>query len=272
MKQLLIILLGLFLTTSVFAQEKEVHAYKYKYTSDDDEQLKIVCEVEDGVCHIVLTEDGDTQEFEFFIDDLEDIGETLKEILGEADINLNLNIDDIPDIDDISDIDKHRMMMMGFSKGAWLGVYLQPLTEQLYDYFRVEDGKGVLISEVVKDSPADKAGLKAGDVIIAVGDEEIEEQDDVVEEIREREEGDEVDIVVVRKGRKKTLTAELSARATDMPQEFFMMKPGMEKQHKEMMKMLPPLGKHQDNMKSDIEELRKELDELRKEMEKLKKD
>ena len=270
MKQLLTIILGLILTTSVFSQEKEVRIYKYNFSSEDDEQVKIVCEVEDGICHIVVTNNGNIQEFDFSIDDFDDIGGDLSEILGEIDLNLNLNFTDIPNIDGSPDMDKH-FMMTGTSQGIWLGIYLQPLTEQLRDYFRVKDGKGVLISEVVEDSPADEAGLKAGDVIIAVGDEDIEGQDDVVEAIREREEGEEVEIVVVRKGRKKTLTAELTARERDMPKELFMMKPGMGKQHKMMMKMMPPFGKHHNNMKGDLEELRKEMEELKMEMEKLKK-
>jgi len=271
MRKMIPILLGLFLTTSVFAQEEEVNTYTYKYTSDDNDQVKITCEVEDGIYHIVLTEDGNRQEFEFSKDNLDDIGKSLKEILADADINLNLNITDIPDIDDIPDMDKHRMMMR-MSSDTWLGVYLQPLTEQLRDYFRVKDDAGVLISEVVEDSPADKAGLKAGDVIIAVGDEEVEEQDDIIEEIREREEGEVVEIVVVREGRIKTFTAELATRETDMHQELFMMKPGMEKQHKKMMKIMPHFGKKHDGMKEELEEMRKELDELRKEMEEMKKE
>ena len=55
MKQLLTIILGLILTTSVFSQEKEVRIYKYNFSSDDNEQVKIVCEVGDVICHIVLT-------------------------------------------------------------------------------------------------------------------------------------------------------------------------------------------------------------------------
>jgi C-terminal processing protease CtpA/Prc len=270
MKQLLTIILGLILTTSVFAQEKEVRIYKYNFSSDDNEQVKIVCEVEDGICRIVVKDNGNTSEYKFNLSELEDMEETIKDVMEKEGIDFHQKLTYILNSDDIPDMDKH-FMMMGISQGTWLGIYLQPLTEQLRDYFRVKDGKGVLISEVVEDSPADEAGLKAGDVIIAVGDEDIEGQDDVVEAIREREEGEEVEIVVVRKGRKKTLTAELTARERDMPKELFMMKPGMEKQHKMMMKMMPPFGKHHNNMKGDLEELRKEMEELKMEMEKLKK-
>ena len=55
MKQLLTIILGLILTTSFFSQVKEVLIYKYNFSSDDNEQVKIVCEVGDVICHIVLT-------------------------------------------------------------------------------------------------------------------------------------------------------------------------------------------------------------------------
>ena len=119
MKQLLTIILGLILTTSVFSQEKEVRIYKYNFSSEDDEQVKIVCEVEDGICHIVVTNNGNIQEFDFSIDDFDDIGGDLSEILGEIDLNLNLNFTDIPNIDGSPDMDKH-FMMMGMSQGTWL--------------------------------------------------------------------------------------------------------------------------------------------------------
>jgi S1-C subfamily serine protease len=48
---------------------------------------------------------------------------------------------------------------------GWLGVSIQPLTPELAKSFGLKDPKGVLIADVVKDSPADKAGLVSGDVL-----------------------------------------------------------------------------------------------------------
>src|SRR5947209_15183555 len=49
---------------------------------------------------------------------------------------------------------------------GWLGVSIQPLTPELAKSFGAKDGKGVLLSEVVGDSPAAKAGLQPGDILI----------------------------------------------------------------------------------------------------------
>jgi serine protease Do len=61
-----------------------------------------------------------------------------------------------------------------FSWGAGrLGISAQELTSQLATYFGVNQGKGVLVMEVKKDSPADRAGLKAGDCIVKVDSKEV---------------------------------------------------------------------------------------------------
>ena len=57
-------------------------------------------------------------------------------------------------------------MVWNLFSGRQIGVSTSPLTKQLGDYFGITDGKGVLISNVRENSPAAKAGLKAGDVII----------------------------------------------------------------------------------------------------------
>jgi membrane-associated protease RseP (regulator of RpoE activity) len=91
----------------------------------------------------------------------------------------------------------------GKKKVAYAGIVTQSLSEGLALYFKVK--KGALISEVVSDSPAEKAGLKAGDVIVKIGSEDIEDEDDVGEAIREHDPGDSVDFVIYREGRETTV-------------------------------------------------------------------
>jgi len=82
---------------------------------------------------------------------------------------------------------------------ARLGVSLVPLTEQLRDYFGVESGVGVLVSSVEADSAASRAGLKAGDVLTAVGANRVASARDVVEELRKLETGTHtLDLTLVR--------------------------------------------------------------------------
>ena len=72
-----------------------------------------------------------------------------------------------------------------------IGVGVTRLTKQLGDYFGVEGGKGVLINDVSKDSPAEKAGLRAGDVIVRINDKEVKRTFDLM-----RNMGDEGDVTI----------------------------------------------------------------------------
>jgi S1-C subfamily serine protease len=66
----------------------------------------------------------------------------------------------------------------------------------------------VLIIEVMDGTPAEKAGLKAGDIITEVGGHKISDYDDLADALRDREEGN-VSITVMRKGNRRTVQAEL---------------------------------------------------------------
>ncbi len=93
-----------------------------------------------------------------------------------------------------------------------LGVGIQSLGEQLADYFGVE--QGVLVTSVEEDSPAASAGLKAGDVIVAVEDEDVEDPEDLFEALSEREAGP-VELRIVRDRAERTVTVELEERGSD---------------------------------------------------------
>jgi serine protease Do len=94
--------------------------------------------------------------------------------------------------------------------GATLGITARSLNEQLGEYFGAPNNEGVLVEEVEKDKSGDKAGLKAGDVIVRVGKKTVTEVGDISKEIRKLEEGDKVEVEVLRKGTKKTLTVEIT--------------------------------------------------------------
>lgn len=92
-----------------------------------------------------------------------------------------------------------------------LGVQVQELNKDLAPYFKVEEKGGVLVLEVTKDSPAEKAGLKAGDVITKVDGEKITDADDLIDTLRDYEEGDEATIEYVRQGKTATVQAALES-------------------------------------------------------------
>jgi serine protease Do len=83
-----------------------------------------------------------------------------------------------------------------------LGVQLESLTPQLGEYFGATDG-GVLIASVTAGSAAEKAGLKAGDVITTVNGDRVRDYDDVLDELRDLE--GEITIGIVRDKKAQTL-------------------------------------------------------------------
>ncbi|MCK4754208.1 MAG: PDZ domain-containing protein, partial [Calditrichia bacterium] len=83
-------------------------------------------------------------------------------------------------------------------KGGYLGVQVKDLSDQLQEYFEVKNG--VLVEEVMKDSPAEKAGLKAGDVIVSINDRKLEDYHDLIRTVNFYNPEEEVAVSYVRKG------------------------------------------------------------------------
>ena len=90
-----------------------------------------------------------------------------------------------------------------------LGANTQSLGDQLAEYFGVEDG--VLVTSVHEDTPAAEGGLRAGDVIVGIGDEDVDDPNDLREALADLEPG-EVSVRIVRDGAEQTLTVELEDR------------------------------------------------------------
>ena len=83
------------------------------------------------------------------------------------------------------------------SNSRQIGVVTSSLTKQLADFFGVADGKGVLVNSVLEDSPASRADLRAGDVIVEAEGKAIENQLDLSRTVAEKKEG-EVILIVIR--------------------------------------------------------------------------
>ncbi len=93
-----------------------------------------------------------------------------------------------------------------FSRRARLGVSIQSLSEQLAEYFGVDGG--VLVTSVSEDSPAEAAGLLAGDVIVELAGEDVEDPGDIMQILSDQDAG-EVEVRVIRDGAATNLTVEL---------------------------------------------------------------
>ncbi len=102
---------------------------------------------------------------------------------------------------------ERRVVIIRGSRGR-MGVRLQGLTDQLGEYFGVQGGEGALVTSVRDESPAAKAGLQAGDVIVALGGESVGDPGDVVGSVGGAEAGP-MEATVIRDGQRRTLTVVL---------------------------------------------------------------
>ena len=105
-----------------------------------------------------------------------------------------------------------RAMLLNVG-GPRLGVAVLPMTDQLRDYFGVDKGKGVLVSSVTSGSPAERAGIRAGDVIVSVAGTDVDSVGDVSAALRK--DGDAthtVQVDVVRNRARQTVSATVEAR------------------------------------------------------------
>jgi predicted metalloprotease with PDZ domain len=98
------------------------------------------------------------------------------------------------------------------SSGAWLGVNIKDVTPDLAKAKKLGVTEGVWISEVTDESPAEKAGLEDGDIIVAFDGKPVSSASDLQKAVKARKPGDKVDISVVRDGKKQNLSATLAPR------------------------------------------------------------
>jgi membrane-associated protease RseP (regulator of RpoE activity) len=102
---------------------------------------------------------------------------------------------------------RNRIMIFG-GKGT-MGLSLMELNLQLGKYFEAPEGKGVLVEDVEEGSAAEKAGFKAGDVILKVSEKNVESIRDVRRRLSKFDDGEKASIEILRRGARQTLTLEL---------------------------------------------------------------
>lgn len=105
----------------------------------------------------------------------------------------------------------------GHVSRAWLGVIIQDVDNDLAESFGLDRPRGALISRVVANSPAEKAGLQAGDIILELNQEIIEHSSELPYRVGVMKAGDKVKVSVYRDGKDKELTVKLD-KFPDEPQ------------------------------------------------------
>lgn len=99
----------------------------------------------------------------------------------------------------------------------YIGVYLEEINRDLSEYFGVSEGTGLLVTKVVKDGPADKAGLEVGDVIIKADGNRIETRKQIGEIIQKKKKNEAMSLEVLRKGKVKKIEVMVEQEENHFP-------------------------------------------------------
>jgi len=108
-----------------------------------------------------------------------------------------------------------QLIKEGHVVRGWLGVMIGNVDENMAEAFGLKDSNGALVSDVINDSPAEKAGVKAGDVVLKIDDTKIESSDHLTMTIGSKAPGSKVKLTVWRDNKEHQLTVTLGERDID---------------------------------------------------------
>src|SRR5215216_2456744 len=105
-----------------------------------------------------------------------------------------------------------QLIANGEAVHPYLGVYLSDLTQETARRFGSSVETGALVEKVQPGGPADQAGIRRGDIVIAAGKDEVQSSGDLISALRNYQPGDAVKLTVVRNGQKTQLQVNLAER------------------------------------------------------------
>jgi len=194
---------------------------------------------------------------------------------------------EIPPIPPIPDIDLPISVVVVHSS-LHSGLMVENLTPQLADFFGAKSGQGVLVRSVEKGSRADKAGFRAGDVIVEINGEAIHDAGDFSHALHSRK-NNTASISVLRDKKEQTITLtlpepkqsdifhesldlpelapETAEQLSQMQSEMARVRPEMEEAiHSQLDNMKPEIERETRNMRTQAGELKKQMREMRREL------
>jgi serine protease Do len=118
-------------------------------------------------------------------------------------------------------INKAKRVLNKLIKGekilyGWLGITIQDLNDDLRNYFGIREKEGVIVVKVFKDSPAQKAGIKEGDLIVSFDDKPVKTSRDLVRMVSSTEVGRSVPMRVLRNGEENIVYVNIGKRPEDI--------------------------------------------------------
>ncbi|WFU10985.1 Do family serine endopeptidase [Rhizobium sp. CB3090] len=102
-----------------------------------------------------------------------------------------------------------QLMDFGETRRGWLGVRIQPVTDDVANSLGLDSAKGALVAGVIKGGPVDNGSIKAGDVILKFDGKNVDEMRDLPRVVAESPVGKEVDVVILRDGKQQTVKVTL---------------------------------------------------------------
>jgi len=99
-----------------------------------------------------------------------------------------------------------QLKLKGKVTRGWLGVVIQRVTPAIAESLGLDEARGALVANVSKDTPADRSGVKVGDVIIEFDGSKVEESKDLPIIVAQTPVGKEVKVKVVREGKERVLS------------------------------------------------------------------
>ncbi|WP_298725317.1 DegQ family serine endoprotease [uncultured Ferrovibrio sp.] len=108
-----------------------------------------------------------------------------------------------------------QLQESGKVERGWLGVHMQPMTETLAKAVGRSDSNGVIVSVVQPDSPAEKAGIKQGDVIIGIDGKIIEKPRDLATAVANVRAGERAKLTIWRDGRERVITVTIGKQPAE---------------------------------------------------------
>lgn len=153
--------------------------------------------------------------------------------------------------------------------GGFLGVVTIDLGDQLAEFFKVEGG--VLIQEVAEDTPAEKCGLKAGDIIKKIDDDLIDDKGTLSTTLMHKKPETEVVVTVIREGKEQIFKATLAENTHNSHFLNAMGKYNLPHLGEAFLKDMEDIDIviHGDKISEELEKLKEEMEKLKIELQKL---
>ena len=114
-------------------------------------------------------------------------------------------------IDQVKRVTQDLINIGKVSRG-WLGVAIQDIDSNMNKFLDLDDQKGVIVSDVFPNSPAEKGGLQPYDIIISINNNEINNSSQLKNTVSSERPSDKIKVIVIRENKAKTLTVKLGRR------------------------------------------------------------